>query len=138
MQTRLPTHHAVQAVLSGDPQRFYGEELAARRLLNYPPSCHLAALSVSGKDSRQVEAAAAEWKRHLEESVRGENTLTVLGPVPTTGQRPKGHSRHQLLAKGTVRAFLCARIRESVERLEHDYRKRRIKFVVDMDPVDMR
>jgi len=138
LQTRLPTHHAVQAVLSGDPQQFYREELAARRLLNYPPICHLAALSVSGKDLREVETAATQWKQCLEESIRKENILTVLGPVPATGQRPKGYYRHQLLAKGADRAFLCAHIRESVESLERQYRKRRIKFVVDMDPVDMR
>jgi primosomal protein N' (replication factor Y) len=137
LQTRLPTHHAVQAVLSNDPHRFYDEELAARRLLNYPPACHLAALSISGIDPQEVEMAAAQWRSRLEESVRGENALTILGPVPTTGRRPKGHHRHQLLVKGTDRALLCRRIRESVERMEHEYRKRRIKFTVDVDPIDM-
>jgi len=138
IQTRLPTHHAIQAVLSDDPQRFYSEELAARRLLNYPPTCHLAALSVSGKDPRTVEAAAAQWKQDLEESVREEHLLAVLGPVPTTGQRPTGSSRHQLIVKGMNRGFLCSHLRESVERLEHQYRKKKIKFIVDVDPVDMR
>lgn len=138
VQTRLPMHHAVQAVLSGDPQRFYDEELAARRLLHYPPTCHLATLSVSGKDPREVETAATLWKQLLEESVREAHILTILGPVPTTGRKPKGHARHQLLAKGTDRAFLCAHIRKSVEQLEPRYRKGRMKFVVDMDPVDMR
>ncbi len=137
LQTRLPTHHAVQAVLSGDPHRFYDEELAARRLLHYPPACHLAALSVSGKDPRELETAATQWKSRLEESDHGENRLSILGPVPTTGRRPIGHHRYQLLAKETDRALLCSRIRESVESMEHDYRKRRIKFIVDMDPIDM-
>lgn len=138
LQTRLPAHHAVQAVLSDDPQRFYSEELAARRLLNYPPICHLAALSVSGKNLREIETVATRWKHCLEESIREENTVTVLGPVSATGQKPKGSYRYQLLTKGTDRAVLCAHIRESVERLERQHRKTRIKFVVDMDPVDMR
>lgn len=138
LQTRLPTHHAVQAVLFNDPQRFYEEEYAARRLLNYPPICHVATLSVMGKDSREVETAAVQWKHRLDESAHEEKPLTLLGPVPTPGRNTQGRYRHQLLVKGTDRAFLCARIRESVERLEHQYRNKRMTFVVDMDPVDMR
>ena len=138
VQTHLPTHHAVQAVLSNDPQRFYTEELEARRLLHYPPICHVATLSISGKDAQEVATAAAQWKHHLDQSVREENPLTLLGPVPTPGRSTQGRYRQQLLAKGADRAFLCARLRESVERLEHQYRKQRITFVVDMDPVDMR
>jgi primosomal protein N' (replication factor Y) len=137
LQTRLPAHHAVQAVIANDPSRFYSEELAARRLLNYPPICHLAALSVSGRDPHVVETAATQWRRRLEGAVCGENAVTVLGPVPTLGRRPKGQHRWQLLAKAIDRALLGQSIRDSLVALEHDYRKRKVKFVVDMDPVDM-
>ena len=137
LQTRLPAHHAVQAVLSAEPRRFYDEELAARRLLNYPPVCRLAALSASGKDLREVETAATRWKICLEESIGGEDSLTVLGPVPTIGMASRGRYRHQILVKGIDRALLCRRIQESVEKLESEYRKGEIKFVVDIDPVEM-
>jgi primosomal protein N' (replication factor Y) len=137
LQTWLPTHHAVQAVLSGEPDRFYGEELRARRLLNYPPACHLAQLSASGKEVRVVETAAKLWKKRLEQPPVSHEPVAILGPVPTMGGRPKGFHRYQLLVKGADRALLCRRIHESVERMEHEYRKRRIKFVVDMDPVEM-
>lgn len=137
LQTRLPAHHAVRAVISNDPSGFYNEELAARRLLNYPPICHLAVLSVSGKDPHVVETAATQWRRRLEGTFCGENAVTILGPVPTLGRRPKGQHRYQLLAKAIDRALLCRSTRDSLEALEHDYRKRKVKFVVDMDPVDM-
>jgi primosomal protein N' (replication factor Y) len=137
LQTRLPSHHAVQAILSANPRLFYDEELAARRQLNYPPICHLAALSVSGKDRQEVEMAAIQWKSCLEESLDGEKSITVLGPVPAMGRRQKGHHRHQILVKDTDRARLCRRVQESVERVESDYRRGQLKFVVDIDPVDM-
>lgn len=137
LQTRLPSHHAVQAILSADPRRFYDEELTARRLLNYPPFCHLAALSVSGKDRQELETAATRWKSRLEGSLDGEESLTALGPVPTMGRSLKGHHRYQILVKGTDRARLCRLIQESVESMESAYRKGQIKFVVDIDPVDM-
>lgn len=137
LQTRLPAHHAVQAVLSGEPSRFYNEELAARRLLSYPPVCHLAGLTVSGKDLRVVETAAKQWRTNLEQSISGQESVMILGPVPAMGGRPTGHYRHQILVKGADRTLLCRGIRDSVKRMERDYRKGRIKFVVDMDPVEM-
>jgi primosomal protein N' (replication factor Y) len=137
LQTRLPAHHAVQAVLSSEPNQFYAEELAARRLLSYPPACHLASLSVSGKELRVVETAAKQWRKSLELSIQGQATLMMLGPVPAMGGRPRGHHRHQILVKGADRPLLCRGIRESVEKLEREYRKGQIKFVVDVDPVEM-
>ena len=137
VQTRLPSHHAVQAILSADPRRFYDEELAARRLLNYPPVCHLATLSASGKNRQEVEAAAIEWKSCLEGSLDGRASITLLGPVTAMGRLPKGHHRHQILVKGTDRPLLCRLIQGSVERMEGTYRRGQIKFVVDIDPVEM-
>jgi primosomal protein N' (replication factor Y) len=137
LQTRLPSHHAVQAILSGDPRRFYDEELAARRLLNYPPACHLATLSVSGRNQQEVESAAIEWKSRLEGSPGGRASITLLGPVTTMGRIPKGQHRHQILVKGTDRPLLCRLIQESVEQMESTYRRGRIKFIVDVDPVEM-
>lgn len=137
VQTRLPAHHAVQAVLSADPQRFYSEELAARRLLNYPPACYLAALSVSGKDPREVETAATQWKVCLEQSVGPEEPPCILGPVPATGKRLKGHHRVQILVKGADHPGLSRLIQRSVGQMEQEYRKKRVKFVVDVDPVEL-
>jgi primosomal protein N' (replication factor Y) len=137
VQTRMPTHHAVQAVLLGDPQRFYNEEVAARRLLNYPPACYLAALSVSGKDRQEVETAATRWRMCLEQSVGIEAPPSMLGPVPAMGKRPKGHHRFQILLKGADQAGLSRVIQKSVGQMEQEYRKNRVKFTVDIDPVEL-
>ncbi|MBM4126936.1 MAG: primosomal protein N' [Nitrospira sp.] len=137
VQTRLPAHHAVEAVLSADPQRFYDEELAARRLLNYPPGCHLAALSVLGKDQQEVETAAKRWRSCLEQSAGTEGPPSMLGPVPAMGKRPKGLHRFQTLVKGTDHDGLCRLIQTSVARMEQEYRRNRLKFVVDIDPMEL-
>jgi primosomal protein N' (replication factor Y) len=137
LQTRLPSHHAVQAILSADPRRFYDEELAARRLLNYPPACHLASLSVSGTNRQAVEAAAVQWKSRLEGTLDGRQSITLLGPVPAMGRLSKRHHRHQILVKGTDRPLLCRLIQKSVEQMEGKYRRGQIKFIVDIDPVEM-
>jgi primosomal protein N' (replication factor Y) len=137
LQTSLPAHHAVEAVVLGEPRRFYGEELAARRLLGYPPAVHLAGLSVSGKSSDSVDKAARHWRIKLGETAGAEETLTILGPVPAPGGRPRGHHRRHMLVKGPDRTALCSIVSRSVEELEREYPKRQAKFVVDIDPVEM-
>jgi primosomal protein N' (replication factor Y) len=137
LQTWLPAHHAVQAVISGEPNRFYDEELAARRLLSYPPACHLANLTVSGREPRVVESAANEWRRTLEQLPDRQDALMVLGPVSTTGGRPKGRHRYQILVKGADRPLLCRLVHQSIQNMEQAHRQGGIKFVVDMDPVEM-
>lgn len=137
LQTWLPSHHAIQAVITGEPSRFYDEEWAARRLLSYPPACHLICLSVSGKKVQAVETAAQEWKRTLERSLGGQEAVTILGPVLSTGGRRKGRHRYQILVKGTDRILLCRGVQQSVRQMEKEYRRGGIKFVVDVDPVEM-
>ncbi len=136
VQTRLPTHHAIQALISGDPNHFYNEEFAARRLLRYPPVCRLADLSVTGKDLRIVEEAATRWGADLEQNIRDQEPLIVLGPVPAIRRRPKGHQQYRILVKGTALTAFSRRIHDSVQKMEREYRNRRIKFVIDIDPVE--
>ncbi|MBH0190950.1 MAG: hypothetical protein HP492_04125 [Nitrospira sp.] len=106
-------------------------------MLNYPPACHLAILSASGRDQKEVESAAIEWKSCLEGSLEGSASITLLGPVTAMGRLPKGHYRHQILVKGTDCPLLCRLIQGSVERMEGTYRRGQVKFVVDIDPVEM-
>lgn len=136
VQTHLPTHHAVQALVSGDPDLFYNEEFAARRLLYYPPVCHLADLSVTGKDLGIVEEAAKRWSVELEQTARDQQPLVVLGPVPAIHRHPKGRQQYRILVKGTTLSALSRRIQESVEKMEREYRKGGIKFIVYIDPVE--
>ena len=136
VQTRLPSHHAVQALLSGNPHQFYDEEITARRLLNYPPVCHIADLTITGHNTTLVEEAATRWGDNLQQQTSVEEHVVVLGPVPTLGRRPRGQHHRRLLVKGTDPDVLARRLRYSVESMERQYRQKQIKFVVDMDPVE--
>ncbi len=136
IQTRLPQHHAIQAVLTGNPHHFYDEELSARRLLNYPPVCRLADLWVIGKDLHTVEQASKRWVTHLEVVVGNQESVMVLGPIPVTNRRSRDRYQHRILVKGATHLALCHRIRDSVRRMEQEYRTRQVRFVIDIDPVE--
>ncbi|MCP9455426.1 MAG: primosomal protein N' [Nitrospira sp.] len=135
LQTRFPAHHAIQAVFLNSPSRFYDEELAVRRLLNFPPACHLASLSVSGTDRAEVEAAALQWQHCLEQLRNA--TLVILGPIPVPARTSRQLVRQQLLIKGSDRECLSRAIRTSLDTMQSTHRTKRLKFVVDMDPIDL-
>lgn len=137
IQTRLPQHHAVQAVLTGNPHHFYDEELSARRLLNYPPACRLADLWIVGKDLHTVEQASKRWVTHLEFFVKDQEPVMVLGPISVNKRRSQNRYQHRILAKGVSHQVLQQRIRDSVQKLEHEYCTAQVKFVVDIDPVEL-
>lgn len=135
VQTRFPTHHAIQALLSGNPDKFYQEELEARRFLYYPPVCHLAELSVIGKNRELVEEAAKRWAMDLGQIPSDQEALMVLGPVRAISKRPR-HYHQRMLVKATDNRILSRRIHDSVQSLERRYQKGRIKFAIDIDPVE--
>jgi primosomal protein N' (replication factor Y) len=137
VQTLLPTHHAIESVVSGQPGRFYAEEVEARRLLGYPPARHLVSLSVSGLQAGLVKTAAQEWTRCVRQSGAGPESIMLLGPVPSISGRPAGHHRYHILAKGLDRRALLEAVRQSVLTMEGQYKRGQLKFVIDVDPLDM-
>ena len=89
VQTFLPRHEVLQAVLHADPSRMAKVELSRRELLGLPPFTALAAVSGAGA----IEFAAATA---LESSSTGDVVLLraatwdVLGDAIAATPRPKG------------------------------------------------
>ncbi|HEX2296175.1 MAG TPA: primosomal protein N' [Actinomycetota bacterium] len=87
LQTREPSHHAIQAVIRGDYDFFLERELEARRELGYPPYSELVKLSATGAEAPDLMAAAVEVCRSA--------GARVLGPITT---RPPGAAEDELQA----------------------------------------
>ena len=66
LQTFQPDHPVMKAILSGDSERFYAEEIALRRAAGLPPFGRLAALIVSGADRSEAEAHGRALARAAE------------------------------------------------------------------------
>ena len=73
IQTSEPNHHAIQAIVRGDPRFFLEREIELRRELRYPPFTEL--VKVTGPPD-QIDAAA--------EAVRA-GGASVLGPIESGG-----------------------------------------------------
>ena len=80
IQTYMPEHYSIQTAAAQDYAAFYRQEMGYRRLMHYPPACHMLCMQVAGEDeelmSRIMEAIAASVKKHFGE------TAEIIGPVP--------------------------------------------------------
>ncbi|WP_455388926.1 replication restart helicase PriA [Petrachloros mirabilis] len=153
VQSYLPSHHAIQAVLQQEDSIFRSEELSHRTALGYPPTVHLFVLHVSGRHEKMVEEAARSWVARLSPAVTKAssrvrvaghatvtveaNGLTILGPVPSPIPKLRGRYRRQILVKSHSRAAAVQTIRSTVRELEKTYSFRMVKFDVDVDPLEM-
>lgn len=137
LQTYLPTHHAMQAVVQREESIFTSEERAQRAALGYPPLVHLIVLHISGTDDKMVKEAAATWTTKLTAMASGSDGLTVLGPVPSPIPRLRGRYRWQILLKSRDRAEGILAARTTIGQMERASKRRAIKFDVDVDPIDL-
>ncbi|MDX1657866.1 MAG: hypothetical protein R3343_03510 [Nitriliruptorales bacterium] len=111
VQTREPTHHAVQALVRWDPGGFWRAEHEQRRELGFPPARH----AIRVTTSEQALDLAAVVPPHDE----------VLGPVPAEGS-------WRFLIKSVDRQASLASLDEPRRRWSKDG----VDVRVDVDPVD--
>ena len=128
MQTFQPDHPVMKAILSGDSERFYREEINLRRAAGLPPFGRLAALIVSGTD----RAAAEAHGRALARAAEAPAEVQVLGPAEAPIAMIRGRHRFRLLVK-TPRAFdMQSYIRAWLARAPK--LRGNVKVSIDIDP----
>jgi primosomal protein N' (replication factor Y) len=138
LQTVLPDHHVIAAIAQGNQEHFYEQELAFRRALGYPPFAHLISLCVSGKTEATVRAAAERWAAAVkEQGRRSSGQVSVLGPIPASVERVRGRHRWQILVKSPDGESARQSVKATLEKMEEGKEHRRLKFDVDVDPIEL-
>ncbi|MDX2263527.1 MAG: primosomal protein N' [Hyphomicrobiales bacterium] len=108
IQTYLPEHPVMQAIVSGDREQFYEREIAARAEAGMPPFGRLAAVLVSAKTREEAQAYARAFALAAPRASR----IEVLGPAEAPIAVIRGRHRFRLLAKAALEADLQAYMRE--------------------------
>jgi primosomal protein N' (replication factor Y) len=125
LQTYQPDHPVIAAMLSGDAEAFYAQEIALRERAGLPPFGRLAALIVSAADATAAEAHARALARaahvlppspryrvaaggHLPER----DDIMLLGPAEAPIALIRGRYRYRLLARGPKNADMQAFLRD--------------------------
>jgi primosomal protein N' (replication factor Y) len=128
VQTYMPEHPVMQALVSGDRDAFYEKEIAARRDAGLPPFGRLASLVVSGSAREAAEAYA----RAVALAAPAAAKIQVLGPAEAPLSVVRGRHRYRLLVKAAREADLQAYLRlwlAQVPKAKGD-----LRLVVDIDP----
>ncbi len=95
LQTFMPEHPVMRALVSGDRDRFLAEETAARRRHAMPPFGRLAALIIAAPDDETADFAAAAFARAAPQMPG----LQVLGPAPAPLAILRTRHRRRFLVK---------------------------------------
>ena len=95
VQTHLPDHPVMQAIVAGDKARFLEAELAEREEAGLPPFGRLAALIIAGPDADRVRSQS----RRIVRAAPQMEDFYVLGPAPAPLALMRGRYRERVLIK---------------------------------------
>ncbi|MDX1594920.1 MAG: primosomal protein N' [Gammaproteobacteria bacterium] len=133
VQTHHPEHPLLQVLVRDGYHAFAEATLEERRLADLPPWTHLALLRAEAHDADAPLAFLEDAKR-LVPPVEG---VEVLGPVPAPMARRGGRQRAQLLLQSSRRNRLQGLLGVWLERLEALPEARRVRWSLDVDPIEL-
>ena len=128
IQTYMPEHPVIAALVAGDRDAFYAQEIEARREAGMPPFGRLAAILVTAGSREAAEGYARDVARAAPQAEK----IQVLGPAEAPLSVIRGRYRYRLLIKATREADLQAYLRlwlANVPKARGD-----IRLSVDIDP----
>lgn len=139
IQTHMAEHPLLLDLVEHDYARFAERELAARRQAGLPPYSFTALLRAEANDLAQTDAfldGAVELADGLLACHRIQG-VELLGPVPSPMERRAGRYRAQLLILATQRSALHQLLHLLLVELEQQPQARRVRWSIDVDPMDM-
>ena len=127
VQTYVPQHPLMQALLKGDRDAYLNTEKAIRENAGLPPHGRLAALVISGMDASETERFA----RAIANNAPRAEGITVLGPAPAPISMVRGRTRWRLLIKAKRDVNIQGFLREWLRDVKP---KGSLALNVDVDP----
>jgi primosomal protein N' (replication factor Y) len=135
IQTAFPGHPFWQRLIDGGYACVAEDALAERRAANWPPFSRLALLRAAaprrGDAHAFLDVAAGFVAGQARERIR------TLGPVDAPMARRAGRYRAQLLLQSADRRALHDVLRELRPMLEGDTAARKVRWSIDVDPIEL-
>ena len=129
LQTHQPEHPVMRALIVGDREAFYQNEIEQRERTGYPPFGRLASLIVSAGDKHAAEA----YGRTLVSLAPKDDQVRVLGPAEAPVAVVRGRHRYRLLVKSPRAYDLSGYLRDWLAAAPKT--KGNLQLEVDVDPM---
>ena len=128
VQTYMPEHPVMQAIITSDREAFLEREIRQRQSGTLPPYGRLAALIVSARDKELAELFVRDVARRAPPAER----IEVLGPAEAPLAVIRGRHRFRLLVKAPRELDLQAYLRAWLNALPKPPSD--LRLTVDIDP----
>jgi len=133
IQTEYPDHPLLLSLLQGGYESFAEEALAERRAARWPPFARLAMLRASATDPQ----AALQFLASARAAAPADAHVRLLGPVSPAMARRADRYYAQLLAESAERSALHRFLEAWLTPIESLARSARVRFALDVDPLEI-
>lgn len=135
IQTYQPEHYSVVYAARQDYRGFYGEEIAYRDLLGYPPVEHMLAVLIVSKVQEEGEMLGKEMTAIVKKEMGSDSALRVVGPAEASIGKLADFYRHTFyLRHGDYQVLVKAKDRLEVFCKERALKSQTVQF--DFDPMN--
>jgi len=135
IQTAFPEHAFWKTLMEGGYPRISDEALAERQVTRWPPFTRLALIRAAAHQHADAIGFLEFAQRAVTDSADG--SLRVLGPVDAPMARKAGRYRAQLLLQSSHRQSLHQLLSSLRPLLEQHRIGRRVRWSIDVDPIEL-
>jgi primosomal protein N' (replication factor Y) len=142
LQTHHPQHPLLSTLIAGGYHAFAAQELDDRAVAELPPFAHLALLRAEAKQIgaptaflQAAHAAFEQWAPRA--TTRSAAPVQLLGPFAAPLPKRAGMHRAQLLLSAASRPALHVLLEAGVPALYELPEARRVRWSLDVDPIDL-
>ncbi len=140
VQTRFPDSPWLQGIAQHDYKAFAEMALAERKSADYPPFSHIALLRAEAIEQQQALKFLEGLHRKAQSLIASNTTMQSVKlsePVPSVMEKRAGRYRAQLLVQAASRKPLHEFLFQWRGLIENDRGARRVRWSLDVDPVDL-
>jgi primosomal protein N' (replication factor Y) len=134
LQTHYPDHPLIKTLIENDYNHFAELQLAERKSIGLPPHQFQVLLRAEGYDTEQP----LKFLRQAEKALRdGNGKLELFGPYPSPIEKRRGRYRFQLLIQSGQRSELQNHMQAWVKKLDQIKTGTKVRWSLDVDPLDL-
>ena len=133
IQTEFPDHPLLRSLLAAGYDGFARTALIEREQARWPPYSRLAAV----RDSAKSAAAALAFLTDARHLARLPPKVRLFGPVPAAMAKRAGRYHAQLLIESSDRGALHRFLDSWVSQIEQLPSSRRVRWALDVDPLEL-